>query len=61
MPRFRSDTGGRPLGIHVPPGEVELYLALGWLLADEPGCGTVRMFPPPTSSNFVNQSEAQAA
>ena len=34
-------------GIPIPNQEVALYLALGWVLTDEPSCGYARMMPPP--------------
>jgi len=32
--------------VTVPAGEVELRLAMGWLLCDEPHCISARMLPP---------------
>jgi hypothetical protein len=34
-------------GLIVPAGEIEIYLACGWMLADEPGCIGARILPPP--------------
>ena len=32
-------------GLIVPSHEIQNFLAIGWCLGDEPGCGTARMFP----------------
>lgn len=50
-------------GIIVPAGEIEIYLANGWTLADEPNCSGARMLPLAALSNFhrIDLSEAQAA
>jgi hypothetical protein len=32
--------------MRVPPDQVEIFLANGWRLGDEPGCGAVLMIPP---------------
>ena len=33
-------------GLVVPAHEVESFLHCGWRLADEPGCGGVKLLPP---------------
>ena len=39
-------------GIIVPAGEIEIYLANGWHLADEPNYSGARMLPLAALSNF---------
>lgn len=42
-------------GLRVPAQDVLLYLELGWVLADEPLCGDVKMIPPTsTRPNISN-------
>jgi hypothetical protein len=33
-------------GLIVPTGEIEIYLACGWMPADEPGCVGARILAP---------------
>jgi hypothetical protein len=32
--------------MRVPADQIEIYIANGWRLGDEPGCGAVMMIPP---------------
>lgn len=43
-------------GLIVPSHEIENFLANGWHLGDEPGCGVVRMFPVASGVNRVSQN-----
>jgi hypothetical protein len=40
-------------GMIVPVHNIDIFLANGWRLGDEPGCGTARMFPVASCVNRV--------
>lgn len=47
-------------GMIVPAGEIEVYLSLGWQLADEPGCGAVSMSPPNASHRVPHKKTGRS-
>jgi len=45
-----------PRGMTVPAHEIEIYLALGWSLTDEPTpCGGARIFPLAAAQDAVKR------
>jgi hypothetical protein len=44
----------------VPTGELEIYLANGWRLADEPNCSGARMLRPGAFTSPVDFSDRVA-
>lgn len=48
-------------GMIVPTHKIEIYLANGWRLGDEPGCGTARMFLVASGVNRVPENHKKLA
>jgi hypothetical protein len=44
-------------GMIVPVHNIDIFLANGWRLGDEPGCGTARMFPVASVNRVPNNHE----
>jgi hypothetical protein len=47
-------------GLIVPIAEIEAYLAAGFRLADEPGCGGVSMSPPDVSRRVPHKKTGRS-